>query len=335
MSSQANEQVRCSPHENSHEFADHDSDSLVRTVTIFWKYRFLCLACVVIGGLCGAYAGFDSRKFHSTGICRMLSPGISHTARNYWDTEGKAKILELKTIASARYPKHQISARIESEPWLIRLEVDHEEADAGRAIFEDIIDDPDKAVVSKTQGQMEGSTSPHAEAFRESLIQLEQKLAEIPRTTEDQSEKMRSGNPDVRRVAITSFESRLPIEDLAHYDWYVDLKARVARVYMDTAGSSDAGKTEQFNEIARRLESASQELHLYWTTSDLTSSVRLPPDILLTQVSEQPKNRSQAVLKASAMGVWAGLLMGFLLSMVVHWLSQHWPTIKSGNVPVA
>ena len=335
MSSDADEQVRYSPHENSHELADHDSDSLVRTVTIFWKYRFLCLACVVIGGLCGAYAGFDSRKFHSTGICRMSSPGISHTARNYWDTEGKAKILELKTIASARYPEYLISARIESEPWLIRLEVDHEEAGAGRIMFEDIIDDHVKGGVSQSQRPMEGDNSPHAEAFRESLIQLEQKLAEISPTTEDQSEKMRSDNPDVRRVAITSFESRLPIEDLAHYDWYVDLKARVARVYIDTAGSSDVGKTEQFNEIARRLESASQKLHLYWTTSDLTSSVRLPPDVLLTQVSEQPKNRSQAILKASAMGVWAGLLMGFLLSMVVHWLAQHWPAIKSGNVPVA
>ena len=265
----------------------------------------------------------------------MSSPGISHTARNYWDTEGKAKILELKTIASARYPKHQISARIESEPWLIRLEVDHEEADAGRAMFEDIIDDPDRAVVSKTQGQMEGSTSPHAEAFRESLIQLEKKLAEISPTTEAPSGTMRSDNPDVRRVAITSFESRLPIEDLAHYDWYVELKARVAGLFMDRVASSDEGKTEQFNEIARQLEWASRKLHLYWTTSDLTSSVRLPPEVLLTQVSEQQKNRSQATLKASAMGVWAGLLMGFLLSMVAYWLSQHWPTIKSGNVHVA
>jgi hypothetical protein len=335
MSSQSDEQVRNSPLDNSHEFAGHDSDSLVRTVTIFWKYRFLCIACVVLGGLCGAYAGFDARKFRSTGICRMSSPGISHTARNYWDTEGKAKILELKAIASARYPEYLISARIESEPWLIRLEVDHEEAGAGRIMFEEILDDPVKGVVSQTQRPMERGTSPYAEAFRESLIQLEQKLAEISQTTKGQSEKMPSGNSDVRRVAITSFESRLPIEDLAHYDWYVDLKARVARVYMDTAGSSDVGKTEQFNEIARQLEAASQKLHLYWTTSDLTSSVRLPPDTSLTQVSEQPKTLSQAVLKASAMGVWAGLLMGFLLSMVVHWLSQHWPTIKSGNVPVA
>ncbi len=335
MSSHSNEQVQYSPHENSHEFADNDSDSLVRTATIFWKYRFLCLACVVIGGLCGAYAGFDSRKFHSTGICRMSSPGISHTARNYWDTEGKAKILELKTIVSARYPQYLISARIESEPWLIRLEVDHEEADAGRVMFQDIIDDHVKGGVSQTRRPMEEDTSPYAEAFRESLIQLEQKLAEIPPTTENQSEKKRLGNPDVRRVAITSFESRLPIEDLAHYDWYVDLKSRVAELFMERTASLDGGKAEQFDEIARQLERASQKLHLYWTTSDLTSSLRLPPEVLLTQVSEQKKNRSQAILKASAMGVWAGLLMGFLLSVVVHWLMQHWPTIKSGNVPVA
>lgn len=265
----------------------------------------------------------------------MSSPGISHTARNYWDTEGKAKILELKTIASARYPEYLISARIESESWLIRLEVDHEEPDAGRIMFQDIIDDYVKGGVSQTQRPMEGDTSPYAEAFRESLIQLEQMLAEISQTTEDQSEKMPSVNPDVRRVAITSFESRLPIEDLAHYDWYVGLKARVAGLFMEKTASSDGGKTEQFNEIARRLERASQKLHLYWTTSDLTSSVRLPPDVLLTHVSEQQKNRSQAILKASAMGVWAGLLMGFLLSVVVHWLTQHWLTIKSGNVPVA
>ena len=335
MSSHSDEQVRYSTYENSHEFAGNDSDSLVRTATIFWKYRFLCFACVVIGGFCGAYAGFDSRKFHSTGICRMSSPGISHTARNYWDTEGKAKILELKTIATARYPEYLISARIESEPWLIRLEVDHEEAAAGQAMFEGIINDPDKDVVSPTQRQMEGSTSPHAEAFRNSLIQLEQKLAEISPITETQSEKIRPDYPDVRRVAITSFESRLPIEDLAHYDWYVDLKARVAGLFMDRAVSSDGDKAEQLNEIARRLEGASQNLHLYWTTSDLTSSVRSPPDILLTQVSEQQKNRLHAILRASAMGVWAGLLMGFLLLMVVHWLSQHWPTIKSGNVHVA
>ena len=265
----------------------------------------------------------------------MSSPGISHTARNYWDTEGKAKILELKTIASARYPEYLISARIESEPWLIRLEVDHEEAGAGRIMFEDIIDDHVKGGVSQSQRPMEGDTSPYAEAFRESLIQLEQKLAEIPPTTEDQPEKMHPGNPDIRRVAITSFESRLPIEDLAHYDWYVDLKARVAGLFMERTASSDGGKTEQFKEIARQLEWASQKLHLYWTTSDLTSSVRLPPDISLTQVSEQQKNRSQTILKASSMGVWSGLLMGFLLSMVVHWLAQHWPAIKSGNVHVA
>ena len=126
----------------------------------------------------------------------MSSPGISHTARNYWDTEGKAKILELKTIASARYPEYLISARIESEPWLIRLEVDHEEAGAGRIMFEDIIDDNVKGGVSQSQRPIEGDNSPYAEAFRESLIQLEQKLAEISQTTEDQSEKMRSVNPD-------------------------------------------------------------------------------------------------------------------------------------------
>lgn len=339
MSSDADEQVRYSPHENSHELADQDSDSLVRTATIFWKYRFLCLACAVIGGFCGAYAGFDSRKFHSTGICRLISPGISHAARNYWDTEGKAKILELKTIASAHYPEYLISARIESEPWLIRLEVDHEEANAGRIMFHNIIDNTEKGtakgVMSQTQRPMEEDTSPYAEAFRESLIQLEQKLAEIPPTTENQPEEKRLGNPDVRRVAITSFESRLPIEDLAHYDWYVDLKSRVAELFMERTASLDGGKAEQFNEIAGRLEWASQNLQLYWTTSDLTSSLRLPPEVLLTQVSEQQKNRSQAILKASAMGVWAGLLMGFLLSVVVHWLMQHWPTIKSGNVPVA
>ena len=335
MSSHSNEQVQYSPHENSHELADNDGDSLVRTATIFWKYRFLCLACVVIGGLCGAYSGFDSRKFHSTGICRMSSPGISHTARNYWDTEGKAKILELKTIASARYPEYLISARIESEPWLIRLEVDHEEAGTGGDMFQNIIDNPENGEVLQTERPMEEDTSPYAEAFRESLIQLEQKLAEIPPTTENLSEKKRSGNPDVKRVAITSFESRLPIEDLAHYDWYVDLKSRVAELFMERTASLDGGKAEQFNQIARQLERASQKLHLYWTTSDLTSSVRLPPDVLLTQVSEQQKNRSQTILKASAMGVWSGLLMGFLLSMVVHWLAQHWPAIKSGNVHVA
>lgn len=223
----------------------------------------------------------------------------------------------------------RIALRTEKDPWIVRLEVLHDQPGEGRAVAEEVLQSLAQldAQTAAAGGSREGREAT-LETLRRTLTELEMQVAAVPE--------------DVLRVPVVpedpvmrlnqQFTSevgpRIPLENLPLFPWYRSLQVRTPQLLSVTAaGGGPQIPTQAIQRLIELQQTSTAQLLQYWWSQDLLVSTGPLPVPNVEATSEQPLGGNRRRLQAGLLGLWIAGVAAVLLAVPLRWLRLHWREI--------
>lgn len=299
-----------------------EADSLLGLVALTLRYRLVLLLSCLLGAVYGSWEGFLQQRFRTIAVCRLEAEGISHSARTWWDAESKTVCAELRSLYAADHPGEVLTASVEPEPWLVRLDLRHDRDGQGQQLLQAVLDQLNG---SRQRLQVrEISPSIRGTRLRAALLQLTEVLASLPPAAEGNVGFAASaGRSGELRTLMMDREWRLPVEVTPYAAWYRQLADQAAASLRQLSMSATADRAAAIERISAALEQAALEFHAYWASLDLLASTRVLPVVQSTSFSQLPQPRLTSVLLGAGFWSWICGSVTFAAVSVYSWYRRH------------
>ncbi|MEY3226661.1 MAG: hypothetical protein RLZZ536_1280 [Planctomycetota bacterium] len=292
-----------------------------------WQVRWLVAGCLIAGAVLGVWYESGQARYRTTATLRWMSPSVSYLHSGYWDIAGRTRASQLSALIGAHPQAKQVFLRTGKEPWIVRLEVLHEESGLGRSVCDEILkslralDEQTAANLKTAQGDR---TS--LQELRLALEQLEVLLDSVPED-KDLSVTRVSEDPITRLNQQFTGEVglRVPVDNLPLFPWYRSLQVRAARFL--AAMAADPSASAVAAQLTALQQQAVEKLVNYWWSLDLLASSAPLPEFNVEAVSEEPLGRSQRPIQSALVGMWIAGFAAMLLAVPLRWLRLNWRLI--------
>ncbi|HAV33471.1 MAG TPA: hypothetical protein DC058_23260 [Planctomycetaceae bacterium] len=299
-----------------------EADSLIGLVVLALRYRAVLLTMGLLGAVWGGWQGVHAERFRTVALCRLQAEGISHSARTWWEAESKSVCAELRSLYAVNHPGEILTARVEPEPWLLRLDLNHDNAGDGERRLQAVLDALN-ASRQRVQVRQNGE-SVRGTRLRQALMQLSEELAIVQAAMSDASalSAIKPGAPELRTLVMDR-EWRLPIEVTPYVAWYRRLSEQASAGLERLATTEVENRVVLGERLAARLENAGLEFHAYWASLDLLASTRVLPVVHSTSFSQQLRPRLTAILQGAGFWAWICSAVTFAALSVFCWYLRH------------
>ena len=299
-----------------------EADSLLTLVALALRYRLVLLVVGGLGAVFGSWQGYHQQRYRTIAVCRLQAEGISHAARTWWEVESKTVCAELRSLYAANHPGEVLTARVEPEPWLLRLDLNHDRDGQGQQLLQAVLD---QLNLSRQRIQVrENVQSVRGGRLRVALLHLSETLTSVlPADSDPLDTKAATSDSGDLRTLMMDREWRLPIEVTPYAAWYRQLSERASVGLQRLATSADADRAAAIERLSTSLENAGLEFHAYWASLDLLASTRVLPVVQNTSFSQQPRPRLTSVLLAAGFWSWICGGVAFAAVSVFSWFRRH------------
>ncbi|MBL8872830.1 MAG: hypothetical protein JNK90_23830, partial [Planctomycetaceae bacterium] len=121
---------------------DHSNltgDSLAWYARAIYRCRWFFLFVSVLGLAYGVWQALAQPDFRTVATLRLKNDLIDYQHRNYWDPQGRTMLAQARTIAASLAGDNIVSVKPESDSWLVRVEVTHQETGAGEQLVQQLL----------------------------------------------------------------------------------------------------------------------------------------------------------------------------------------------------
>ena len=297
-----------------------DTDSLLQLARNLWRARWFAVLLGVIAAIFSGVYSSRQPRYLTTGLLRLTSPFVTYGHRNFWEIVGRTRLAQFRTIAPVSGDGWITTARLEPDPWLVRVEIRHAQSLVGEKLLQEWF----AAFQTKVEHGSPDETSPTLTT--KSLTQLQQTLTELDRELGTQLPAISDMNGSSMTVAttpmlqVTNTGDRIPVVLVPYYQWYQQLLEGVSRFGRLTASSTAvAGDSQRIFSLAERACRDLQAAHLSLDVSHFTGT---ESRVVVEGIREEPIARMPDIL-ATVMGFLCGLLASVLVVNPVFWLIEH------------
>lgn len=302
--------------------ASVEADSLLGLVALALRYRLGLLLACSLGALYGSWEGFQQQRFRTIALCRLQAEGISNSARTWWEAESKAVCSELRSLCAADHPGEILTARVEPEPWLVRLDLTHDMDGQGQQLLQSVLG---KLNASRQRLQVrEIGLSVRGTRLRAALLRLSEQVAiASPSVQNSAGHTSDAAYPGNLKTLMMDREWRLPIEVTPYAAWYRQLSEQASACLQQMATSGSAEQAVAIERLSAALENAGLEFHAYWASLDLLASTRVLPVVQSTSFSQLPRPRLTSVLLGAGFWLWICGSAAFAAVSAFSWYRRH------------
>ena len=308
-------------------------DTMLWYARAIWRSRLFFCTSVLAGVVWGVVSAMLFPRFQTVCLFTELNPVISHRHRDYWETIGRATTVQLKMLAEGEGPEWMISVRPETDPWMQRIEIRHDEKGEGLRLAERLharLREQNEANLRNSGLTVSGGLLSERERLSESLNKLQKTLAaarlalELPLPALDQTEIP----PPESLTILPKDVEKLPFEALPDLPRVRYLQNDALALITHVASlADDQQHREQIREIEQLVDQSTAALIEYWARMDLFVLACHRNRVELDVILETPASLRLELLRRT----WLGAMLGGILATVVIvpwiWTRDYWGEI--------
>ena len=153
-------------------------DSLLWYARAVYRCRWFCLLLLLSGAGNGLWLGLQQPLLRTIAVLRVANPLVGYHHRSYWEPQGRIAQSQVRMAAESFLSRGTFNLKAESDPWMMRLEVQHQQAGSGQQSVQDVLgklsDIGTRAAPAAAAGTPPGTVQ--TAAIAELLDQLQQVL---------------------------------------------------------------------------------------------------------------------------------------------------------------
>ena len=306
-------------------------DHLLWYARAIYRSRWFCLVMLLNGIVWGLSTAMHQPLFRTVAILRGTNPLVGYHHRGYWEPQGRTLQSQVRTAAESLLPREIVRLKSEQDPWLLRLEIQHEKAGDGEQIVQQVLDKVRAiSVRSDSDGNPDtGAVSLETSAISSLLGQMQQILgtlrAENNLSPLDLTEL--PGQPLGQRYA-SDVMLRMPFDELPLAGRFRQLQLAVDRYFADVAGkSADPVCTKNEQRLLILQSQVMQQMLINWGRMDLFASVGERNSIQADLIYEYSVSRWLVIPRELLLRILIASGVALLAIVPSIWVIDYWPLI--------
>jgi hypothetical protein len=299
-------------------------DSLAWYARAIYRCRWFFLTICVLGLTYGVWQAIAQPDFRTVATLRLKNELIDYQHRGYWDPQGRTMLAQARTIATSLAGNTIVSVKPESDSWLVRIEVTHQNAGEGEQLVQQLLvklkelNQTDTTDPKKVEGTSEPNVANNSRRLVDLLDQIEVRL-----------KRLNAAGPPVDTAAIVSppqsfrvsadYIVRLPLDQLPLAERFARLQQRIDQYFQSaSAQTKEQRNTAVEDELLMLQEQALMEMLKTWGRMDLNAAAASENQIFCDVLYEQPVEQKQQMLRE--IFLWSCLAIGAAILVIVPWV---------------
>lgn len=298
-------------------------DSLAWYARAIYRCRWFFLTICVLGLAYGIWQAIVQPDFRTVATLRLKNDLIDYQHRGYWEPQGRTMLAQARTIAASLAGNTVVSVKPESDSWLVRVEVTHQNAGEGEQLVQQLLTKLKELNQTGTKAQKaEGATEPnvanHSRRLVDLLDQIEDRLKQLNATEPPVGEAAGVPPPQSFRVSA-DYIVRLPLDQLPLANRFTRLQQRIDQYFQSaSAKAKEARDIAVEDELLLLQEQALMEMLKSWGRLELNAAAAAENQIFCDVLYEQPIEQTQPILRE--IFLWTCLAIGAAILIILPWV---------------
>jgi hypothetical protein len=312
-----------------------NGDSLAWYARAIYRCRYFFLLMLLSGLAFGGWQVYAEPDFRTIANLRLKNDLLDYQHRAYWDPQGRKTMAQVRGVAGELAQDATISVKQESDPWLLRLDIMHQNSGAGELLVQQILlklrqlnrsvePNPD----SKSSVGANGSEN-KTRRLVDLLDQMEIRLSQlnVENLSLDTSKASDPILPQSFRVSA-DYIVRWPLDQLPQAHRFAEVQQRIDQYFKSVSQKPTQERDVAVeNELLSLQEKAVMQMLQMWGRMELSAAATSENQIVCDSVYEQPIDLWQQ--SARELFLWSCLAVGIAILIIVPWVwcIDHWRII--------
>lgn len=298
-------------------------DSLAWYARAIYRCRWFFLTVSALGLAYGIWQAIAQPDFRTVATLRLKNELIDYQHRSFWDPQGRTMLAQARTIAASLAGNTVVSVKPESDSWLVRVEVTHQNAGEGEQLVQQLLTklkeiNQTVTKAQKVEGAVEPNVANHSRRLVDLLDQIEARLKRLNAGEPTVDEAASVPPPQNFRVSA-DYIVRLPLDQLPLANRFTRLQHRIDQYFQ----SASAQTIEERNitvedELLMLQEQALIETLKTWGRMDLNAAAASENQIFCDVLYEQPVDQTLPMMRE--IFLWSCLAVGAAILIIVPWV---------------
>lgn len=307
-------------------------DSLFWYARAVYRCRWFCVLLLLSGTGYGLWLGLQQPLFRTVAVLRVVNPLVGYHHRSYWEPQGRIAQSQVRMAAESLLSRGLFNLKAESDPWVMRLEVQHQVTGSGQQSVQDVLNKLSDVGARAAPAAAEGTPAGTLQtvAIADVLDQLQQVLrllrAErgLPPLDLSQTATAVAGQRYASDVML-----RMPFDELPMAGRFRQLQLAVDRYFAEVAGiASDGVRTADELKLLQLQSQVMRQMLINWGRMDLFAAAVTENTVQADLVYETCESRIRVIAREALL--WTMIVAGAAILVVVPviWTSDHWLLIR-------
>lgn len=299
-------------------------DSLAWYARAIYRCRWFFLTICVLGLAYGIWQAMVQPDFRTVATLRLKNDLIDYQHRGYWDPQGRTMLAQARTIAASLAGNTVVNVKPESDSWLVRVEVTHQNAGEGEQLVQQLLvklkelNQTDTTDPKTVEGGVEPDVANNSRRLVDLLDQIEVRLKQLNAAEPTVGEAASVPLPQSFRVSA-DYIVRLPLDQLPLAERFARLQQRIDQYFQSaSAQTKEERSTAIEDELLLLQEQALMETLKSWGRMELYAAATAENQVFCDVLFEQPIEQTQQMLRE--IFLWSCLAIGAAILVIVPWV---------------